>query len=247
MNKGKSPPNHEESGQDFVAPESLVDRLTDMLRNDIVQGRIRHGEKITEVTLAERLGISRNPIREAVRRLEGTGLLVNYPRRGRFVRQVSREEADDIFFFRSSIERAGIVRVTVIRTDADIERLRKVLIDMHTAARAGDVGLTMELDVLFHRTICEIAGSRRALRAFDDIHVELRILLRMIGANFTTLEHTAATHDSLLEAIVSADAWRADREMAKHIDDAHGEVKAQFDRDEKHSPTEEQSARKREA
>lgn len=232
--------DYNDSDQDFVAPESLVDRLTDMLRNDIVHGKIKPGEKITEVTLAERLGISRNPIREAVRRLEGTGLLVNHPRRGRFVREISRQEADDIFFFRSSIERAGIVRVAAIRTEADIERLRSVLAEMHTAAHAGDVARTMELDVSFHRTICEIAGSRRALRAFDDIHVELRILLRMIGSNFTTLEHTAATHEVLVDAVVSGDGIRADRAMAKHIDDAHGEVKAQFDRDEKPSPAREQ-------
>lgn len=68
----------------------------------------------------------------------------------------------------------------------------------------------------------------------------------MIGTNFTTLEHTAATHELLIDAIVSGDSGRADKEMAKHIDDAHGEVSAQFDWNEKNAPTKEQSGRKRE-
>lgn len=213
----------------FFAPVSLVDRVAELLREDIVRGRIKPGEKITEVALARRLGISRNPIREAVRRLEGTGLLVNHPRRGRFVREIGREEADDIFFFRASIERSAIHRVACRRTSKDIAELRTILEAMHAAADRGDTAETFAQDVRFHRAICEISGSRRALRAFDEIYVELKMLLRMVGTSFTTLEHAAATHDLLLEAIVAGDGAAAERVMQKHIDDAHVEVGAQFD------------------
>jgi len=211
------------------APESLVDKLTELLRDDIVLGKIKPGEKITEVALAQRLGISRNPIREAVRRLEGTGLLVNHPRRGRFVREIGGDEADDIFYFRASIERSSIHRAARIRTEQDIARLRAVLDGMHTAAARDDTAGTFAQDVKFHRTICEIAGSRRALRAFDDLYIELQMLLRMVGTSFTTLEHTAMTHDLLLDAIVAGDSEAAERSMQKHIDDAHAEVGAQFE------------------
>jgi len=146
----------------FFAPVSLVDRVAELLREDIVRGRIKPGEKITEVALARRLGISRNPIREAVRRLEGTGLLVNHPRRGRFVREIGREEADDIFFFRASIERSAIHRVACRRTSKDIAELRAILEAMHAAAKQGDTAETFAQDVRFHRAICEISGSRRA-------------------------------------------------------------------------------------
>ncbi len=212
----------------FFAPESLVDRVAELLREDIVHGRIKPGEKITEVALARRLGISRNPIREAVRRLEGAGLLVNHPRRGRFVREIGREEADDIFFFRASIERSSIHRVARSRKSEDLASLRGVLKAMHGAAKRGDTAETFAQDVKFHRTICEISGSRRALRAFDEIYIELKMLLRMVGTSFTTLEHTAATHDLLLEAIEAGDGAAAERAMQKHIDDAHAEVAAQF-------------------
>lgn len=214
---------------DFVPNDSLVDQLTEMLRNEIILGKIGQGERITEARLAQRLGISRNPIREAVRRLEGAGLLVNHPRRGRFVREISREEADDIFYFRTSIERSGIMRLAETRTAKDVSALRQILDQMYETAGEGDTPLTFELDVRFHRTICELAGSRRALRAFDDIHAELRILLRMVGTTFMTLEDAVSGHEPLITAIAAGDGKAADLAMVAHIEATHREVAKYFD------------------
>lgn len=229
VSSAKHTAGSDSTASDFQAPDSLVDRLADMLRNEIILGKIKQGEKITEVRLAQRLGISRNPIREAVRRLEGTGLLVNHPRRGRFVREISREEADDIFYFRTMIERSVIMRLAETRTSKDIKTLRGILDRMYETGQQGDVASTFEIDVHFHRTICEMAGSRRALRAFEDIHAELRILLRMVGTTYSTLDEAVSNHEPLLDAIAAGDVKAADQAMADHIKRTHVEVAKHFD------------------
>jgi len=220
-------PDH---GMGTLNSDSLVDQLFELLRNDIINGKIAQGEKITEITLAQRLGISRNPIREAVRRLEGVGLLVNHPRRGRFVREISREEADDIMFFRTGIESAVIREAARRRGPADVKRLRDILDRMHAVAASGDVVGTFALDTEFHRTICEISRSRRSLRAFDEIHGELRMLLGMMGTIFSTLEDAAAAHEPMFDAIVANDQERAGQLMADHIKSTHREVERYFER-----------------
>ncbi|MGU7779389.1 GntR family transcriptional regulator [Burkholderia sp. PU8-34] len=219
---------HHQGEGELLYTESLVDQVTDMLRSQIVEGIIAPGEKIVEAALAERLGISRNPIREAVRRLEGSGLLVNYPRRGRFVRQISRDEAEDIIYFRTCIERAGIMRVAATRMDDDVRRLRGILAEMREAADKGDVVRTLEIDAQFHRAICEMTGSSRGLKAFDEIHTELRILFRMIGNTYATLDEVVCAHEPLLAAIETGDAEEAGRAMTEHIAATRVEVEAYF-------------------
>lgn len=228
-------PHDEEAGdadyrEDTLKSDSLVDQLFELLRNDIINGKIAQGEKITEIKLAQQLRISRNPIREAVRRLEGVGLLVNHPRRGRFVREISREEADDIMFFRTGIECAVIREAAATRSPGDLTRLRDILDRMHAAAAAGDIAATFALDTEFHRTICEISRSRRSLRAFDEIHGELRMLLGMMGTIFSTLEDAAAAHEPMLDAIAAGDRERAGQLMADHIKSTHLEVERYFQR-----------------
>ncbi|MBB2932594.1 DNA-binding GntR family transcriptional regulator [Paraburkholderia silvatlantica] len=219
---------HRPDDGELLYTDSLVDQVTDMLRSQIVEGVIAPGEKIVEAALAERLGISRNPIREAVRRLEGSGLLVNHPRRGRFVRQISRDEAEDIIYFRTCIERAGIMRVAETRTHSDVRRLRGILAEMRDAADNGDVIRTLEIDAQFHRAICEMTGSSRGLKAFDDIHTELRILFRMIGNTYATLDEAVRGHEPLMAAIEAGDAETAGRVMTEHIAATRIEVEKYF-------------------
>lgn len=230
----KSPRDEAEREPDYrgdtLNSDSLVDQLFELLRNDIINGRIAQGDKITEIKLAQQLRISRNPIREAVRRLEGVGLLVNHPRRGRFVREISREEADDIMFFRTGIEGTVIRVAAETKSPSELSRLRAILDRMYDAAAAGDIVATFALDTEFHRTICEISRRRRALRAFDEIHGELRMLLGMMGTSFSSLEDAAAAHEPMFDAIASGDAATAGQLMADHIKRTHLEVDRYFNR-----------------
>ncbi len=230
----KSPRDGDEREPDYredtLNSDSLVDQLFELLRNDIINGKIAQGEKITEIKLAQQLRISRNPIREAVRRLEGVGLLVNHPRRGRFVREISREEADDIMFFRTGIECAVIRVAAETKSASELARLRDILDRMYDAAAASDVVATFALDTEFHRTICEISRSRRSLRAFDEIHGELRMLLGMMGTSFSSLEDAAAAHEPMFVAIASGNAAAAGQLMADHIKRTHLEVERYFNR-----------------
>lgn len=212
-----------------LAPESLVDGLTELLRDDIVRGSIRPGEQITEGTLARKLGISRNPTREAVCGLEGSGLPINHPRRGRFARQTSRDEADGCFCFRSSIECSSFAPAARVRTGPEVAALPAVLDTMHAAAARGDAAGAIAQDARFHRFICESAGSRRALRLFDEIPLEMQNVLRVVGISFTTMEQTASAHDLLPDVFVAGDAAVTERVTQKHIDDAHREVGAKPD------------------
>lgn len=208
---------------------SLVDEIYDLLYGQIIAAKIPQGEKIVESEIARSLGVSRNPIREAIRRLEGTGLLVNRPRRGRFVRQITRDDVIDIFHFRTCIETfyTRVTTLSISRSRAD--ELRALMHPMYRAASRNDAVAFIEADVSFHRRICEMSGSRRALRAFDTVYAEIQMVIGMIGLSSSELGEAAAAHEPIVEAICSGNADVAIVRMSEHIATTQREALEHFE------------------
>lgn len=149
---------------------SLRDRIVTAIRDAIIQGKFKPGEKVPEQELAEQLGVSRTPLREAIRILEQQGLLETRPKNGTFIAKVDRREARDGLLVRTALEelavRQGIERMGPGQWDELCEQLEGLLHGMSEAVRRGDPVTATELDIEWHTVLIHAAENRYLSQAW---------------------------------------------------------------------------------
>jgi DNA-binding GntR family transcriptional regulator len=202
-------------GFSVLAADDLVNRIASALSGAIVTGRFAPGVRLNEVQLAAELGVSRAPLREAARLLENRGLVVAHPRRGFFVRELTAEALDDSYDLRMCLERHAGVRVCERLTPDMADRLSAQVARIH--AHVDNPFEQVEADFGFHRLICELAGSQRLLRVYDELTDELRFGVVVIGQLYDDPHEIARTHVPVLEALLSRDPARWIAAIDYHI------------------------------
>jgi len=144
--------------------EALRDRVVTAIRDAIVQGRLRPGEKVPEDDLAQRLGVSRTPIREAIRILEQQGLVSVRPKRGTYVATVDQADEANGLSVRTALEELAIRQAIERSTEGEwsrlCARLQGLLVEMNRAIELLDPVMAIELDIEFHRTLIGASGNR---------------------------------------------------------------------------------------
>jgi DNA-binding GntR family transcriptional regulator len=215
----------------------LSDQVATFLFHELISGRLQPGHRINEAELARQLGISRNPIREAVRRLEERGLLVSAPRRGTFVRSFSRSDIDDIFSFRIVVEGFAIEQALPRMSDSDLDRVASFVDAMVAAADAGNEVALVENDLAFHLEICKLSANRQTLRAFVEIQAEVQMLITMAEQRFESLHAAAVDHWPVVEALRTRDIAKALDAIRFHINDSWRRLVVEFDRPDAPSGT----------
>jgi DNA-binding GntR family transcriptional regulator len=211
-------------GLTALADTDLVGQVARILTKAIVEGRLLPGAKVVEAGVARELGISRAPVREAARLLERQGLLVANPRRGFFVRKLEATDIDEIYDLRICVEcHAGVLAAKNLTPDTR-DALQRQIDVLYETADLDDLARQVEEDYKFHRMICEIAGSKRLLRLFDDLASELRMVIGLIGRLYDDPRRIAETHVAVLEAIVAGDPERIVAQIDRHIGVAWREV-----------------------
>jgi DNA-binding GntR family transcriptional regulator len=221
-------------GLTALANTDLVGQVARILTQAIVQGQMLPGTKVVEAGVARELGISRAPVREAARLLEQQGLLVSNPRRGFFVRKLEARDIDEIYDLRICVESHAAVLAARNMTPAARDALRRQIDVMYESADLADAARQVEEDYRFHRMICEIAGSARLLRLFDDLASELRMVIGLIGRLYDDPRRIAQTHEAVLDALVQGHPDIINARIDYHIGAAWQEV-ARLVRDIPHS------------
>ncbi len=196
---------------------NLSDRVRAYLLAQLTAGELAPGERINEAELARRLGISRNPVREAVAGLVRQGFLVARPRRGAFLRTFSRKDVDDIFSFRIAVETFALRQAFALDDPGFGLRMKIIAGDMLDAALAEDIGRMHELDIAFHRAICIASDNRSALRAHEAMDASVRMMIATVNLREDPLEPLAREHLALAEAIQRRELDRAEGLLAAHI------------------------------
>lgn len=138
---------------------SLRDRVHDRLRSRIIDLELLPGHRITEREASAELGVSRVPLREALRLLEAEGLVVLVPRQGAMVASWSREDVVRLFEVREELETLAARLAATRRTDADLRRMRDLLDDAEHALKAGDESATAAANAGFHRAVVAACGN----------------------------------------------------------------------------------------
>lgn len=191
-------------------PHLIVEELEQM----IITGALRGGDRINESALAMRLGVSRGPVREACRHLERSRLVESRANRGMFVREISVEEAAQLYDIRASLfglaGRLASARITA--ADADELRAR---IDRLAAATSMDDYYPQNVEL--HKAIVALAGNPRLTDLYDNVSKELH-LFRRHGLEPSTARHTSNDqHREILDRMQAGDAEETARLMEEHI------------------------------
>lgn len=195
----------------------LVDEVSGAIEEAILAGRMRPGERLVEAAIAERLGVSRTTVREALLMLERQGLIVSKPRRGTFVTRLSREDALDMGFTRALLE-GFAVGAGFARLDAQVlGRMEQLLAAMGTCRLPDDIPRLMQIDVDFHRPLVEAAGSPRLIEHWSGLNGQIRALyLTTLESQQVRIEEVVAFHQLLIDAVRSGDPALAQRTVFQH-------------------------------
>jgi DNA-binding GntR family transcriptional regulator len=208
---------------------SLTDQVRDHLLEGLTSGRLRLGDRINEAELARMLGISRNPIREAISGLAQRGFLVAAPRRGHFMRVFTPEDVNDVFSFRICVETFAVRQAMPQMSKSDIAELVDLVDQMIAAARAERLSELRLADMALHRRICELSGNRQTLRAHAGIDTEVQMLVAFVDLDQETPIAAALSHEPIIEAIASRDVEWAVRAIEQHSRQTWARVLAVYD------------------
>jgi phosphonate utilization transcriptional regulator len=198
--------------------QSLTTLVQREIERRITAGELAPGAKLNEAELAAAMGISRGPVREAFRALEQAGLVQTEKNRGVFVRQVSLEEANEIYEVRAALE-AQIGRLAAQRAKpVHLERMRAIVKRMHAAGRKRDPDLYFPLNIEFHEALAEAAANRALATHYRRVVNELNLYRReAIQRNLEVIPISTREHEAVVDAIAKGDAALAARLLYDHV------------------------------
>ncbi|CAD5373454.1 Phosphonate utilization associated transcriptional regulator [Rubrivivax sp. A210] len=204
----------------LLQSSSLTSAVQQELERRIVQGELAPGDKLIEATLAEQLGVSRGPVREAFRMLEEAGLVRQEKNRGAFVRAIPLDEALEIYDLRAIMDEAVGRRLAVSATPSQLRRLRGQVEAMERLVAAGDADAYHLLNLAFHDTLVELAGNRKLTALYRRLINELSLFRRRNLADAAQLPLSADEHRAIVAAIAAGDEQAAGLAMRRHVLDS---------------------------
>ena len=190
------------------------------LRRQILKGDLKPGERLKEISLANRLGVSRTPIREAIRKLEHEGLVEMLPRRGAHVAGSTRQELRDVLEVRKTLEVLAITRAAELMKEEDFEALKEAEEAFRKLVENPDADLTGlgEADEHFHDIIYQSTGNRRLIQILGNLREQM-YRFRVEYLKDKDIRHSLVLeHDALAEALAARDREEAVRLIKLHID-----------------------------
>ncbi|MFG2058090.1 GntR family transcriptional regulator [Micromonospora sp. NPDC048930] len=203
----------------ITPPPSLSLLAADAVRKMILAGELRPGDRVVENQLTHQLGISRPPLREALRVLEQEGLLVQQPRRGVIVVPITLHDVYEIFTLRDRLERMAVELGVPVRSPDRLERCRAALRELEAAARAGDAATVTDRAFDFHLAVVGLAGHRRLEESYRSLSLQMRLCMgmnqqaRVAGEG---LWGNVERHRAILETLERGDPQEALDLLADH-------------------------------
>lgn len=204
---------------------SLTDEIADIVRERILKGEYRIGEKIKENQIATELKVSRTPIREAFKQLENEGLIDYIPNRGCFAKGFTRQDIEDIYAVRKALEVLAVEWAVSRIDDEQLAELQRQsdLMEFYTARK--DSKRVLEINADFHDIIYNAAGSRfmaQVLRSYKEYIEQTR---KVLYYEQDCLTDIFSEHREILEAIKRRDSAGAKAAMARHLEGSQRRAK----------------------
>ena len=208
--------------------EPLAKRARDEVLSLILGGRLQPGQRINEPDIADRLGFSRVPVREALRELEASGLVVARKNAGVFVRRLEPGEVADLYAFRGALDAFAGRRAAGL-ADAPRRALARVLADSHSAmrkaARRHAVADYYDENLRFHWAIVEAAGNAPLAESYRAVVQRLHLWRLRNLSSPVGMAASIGEHEAIAQAVKAGDAPRAESLLAAHVGAAHDRLK----------------------
>lgn len=202
----------------------LRDIVYDYMKNAIIAGEFKPGERLMEVQLAEKLGVSRTPIREAIRKLELDGLVVMVPRKGAYVSDLSTKDLLNVFEIRECLEGLAASLAADRITDSELENLKNMLEEFHRGVLENDIVKMIKYDAEFHNCIFNASRNDKLVQIMNNLEEYIhRFRVKYIN-NSTKSKKLYQEHKKIYESIESRSSLSAQKWAEKHIQDFQNDL-----------------------
>ena len=212
--------------------ELLNQKVYRILKAEIIEGSLKPGTKLLENNIAKQLGISRTPIREALRELAAEGFVKMNPNQGVVVSNASVEDVQEVLQIRGVLEGLAARLATKMINEEEIKELEKYQKQMEYYTNKDDVLAFSEMDTEFHELILNICGNNRLIQIRKNLSDQAhRYQIRSLSVP-GRLKYSLKEHQEVVEALKRKDAEQADRLSQKHIENVLANILAHKDKEE---------------
>lgn len=196
----------------------LRDVVFNTLRRAILKGELKPGERLMEIALADKLGVSRTPIREAIRKLELEGLVVMAPRKGAKVASITERDLSDVLEVRKGMEVLAISLACKRITGEELEKLETIEQSFQKLIESGNLTELAEMDVKFHDTIYQATNNQRLVQLLNNLREQMYRYRMEYLKDIAVRRTLAEEHKTICQALRERDEQQAEQYVSIHID-----------------------------
>ena len=197
--------------------KSLRGQVFDKIRSDILNGKYKRGEELVESSIGKELGISRTPVREAIRQLELEGLVQLVPNKGAFVTGISEKDVRDIYLIRARLEGLAARMAAKNITPELLDAMEETVVLSEYPAKKEHYEQVCEMDSKFHKLLYKASGSRILEHTLTDFHQYVQRVRMASIMKKRRMEKSNDEHDAILTAIREHDEEKAELVATRHI------------------------------
>ena len=204
--------------------QPLRELVFEKLREAIISGALPEGERLMEVQLAEELGVSRTPIREAIRRLELEGFVVMMPRKGAYVSGFTLKDIINVFEIREALDELACSLAAVRISDDQLEYLERLMVELTEATENENSEEWIRVDTLFHDAIYKACNNDRLMQMIGNIMEQIQRYRQMSLNDKGRMPQALEEHRALVNALWDRDAKEAQLRASMHINNAEARI-----------------------
>ena len=197
---------------------SLGGRVFQRIREDILKGKYKQNDELKEATLGKELGVSRTPVREALRQLELEGLVTMIPRRGAEVAQITEKSMNDVLEVRRAMDALCVELACDRITPEELQDLKKACDTFEAAVKTDDIKQIAQADVALHDIIVQATGNQRLIQLVNNLSEQMYRYRFEYIKDFSQHERLVEEHKVIYESIVKKDKETASNMAKVHID-----------------------------
>jgi DNA-binding GntR family transcriptional regulator len=211
----------------------LRDIVFETLREAIIAGQLRPGERLMEVQIAEELGVSRTPVREAIRKLELEEFVVMVPRKGAYVAGISIKDITDVFEIRRALEGLSAELAAERMTEEELDELESIMVSTAETTERLDVVSAVDMDTGFHQVLYEASRNEKLRGMLYHLREQIQRFRTQSLGRPGRLQRALVEHQGIVDALRSRDSELARQLAEQHIDNAESELLDVFQEDVK--------------
>lgn len=209
----------------------LRDIVFETLREAIINQTLKPGERLMEIQLAEEMGVSRTPVREAIRKLELEGLVVMVPRKGAYVAGISMKDIHEVYELRSALEALAASLAAVRISDEELEEMERQMVKEAKETQENNLQGIVSIDTTFHDLLYQAAHNQRLVQFINILQEQLHRFRAATLSRPGRSKYALEEHKKIVEALANRDAELASKLAIEHIENAENAMIFAMDKD----------------